>query len=215
MGVRTQEMGADTLNGGEGNDNIFGGGGSDELNGGTDNDTLNGQGGNDVIDGGDGVDVIHAGAGEDTIFGGNGGDNDTIFLDGGPLSGGRDSAVDTIVAAADFAANGTDTVWGYEEDTAGVIIVDDIFDFSAALDFDGGVLGDEADELGAFLTFDFDNGVGFSELEETATPANVWFAISELSTDAEPNVTEVVTVTVDGFVFEWDTAGADNWVDIT
>ena len=66
---------ADTLSGGDANDEIFGYGG---------NDTLNGEGGNDLINGGDETctgascnqnttlgDTINGGAGDDTINGGN------------------------------------------------------------------------------------------------------------------------------------------------
>jgi VCBS repeat-containing protein len=56
---------AETINGGAGDDFIFGDNG---------NDVLNGNAGNDVIDGGNGSDTLRGGACDDTLDGGNGQD---------------------------------------------------------------------------------------------------------------------------------------------
>ena len=88
---------ADTLNGGAGNDNVYGEGGDDALlagagndyiHGGAGNDRLWGQDSDDGLDGGVGADFLAGGAGDDSLTGGAGADylageagNDT--LDGG------------------------------------------------------------------------------------------------------------------------------------
>jgi Ca2+-binding RTX toxin-like protein len=57
------------VNGGDGNDTIYGLGSADGGN-----DVLNGNDGDDTIDGGAGVDIITGGAGQDTLTGGAGAD---------------------------------------------------------------------------------------------------------------------------------------------
>lgn len=67
----------DILNGGNGNDTLYGNGGQDTINGGADNDRIYGGHDNDILNGDGGRDVIHAGNGDDTANGGDG--NDSIF----------------------------------------------------------------------------------------------------------------------------------------
>lgn len=83
----TQGDGDDTLDGGAGDDLLFGMGGDDILRGGDGNDLLFGGSGNDYLDGG---------AGKDTIFGGAG--NDIIVYDSNDylVSGG--SGIDFMVS---------------------------------------------------------------------------------------------------------------------
>ncbi|NRB17009.1 MAG: Hint domain-containing protein [Rhodobacteraceae bacterium] len=72
----------DTLSGGSGDDTLFGGIDEDSLSGGTGNDILLGGQGADYVSGGDDADIIGAGIG-DTIVGGEGGDdNDSIVVSG-------------------------------------------------------------------------------------------------------------------------------------
>ena len=86
-----------TLDGGTGDDELFGNVGPDTLNGGTGNDRLTGGLGNDTLNGGDGYDVaVYAGAYRgystaryDSVSGGREGGNDTLsgmeaaeFVDG-------------------------------------------------------------------------------------------------------------------------------------
>ncbi|MDQ1724064.1 MAG: endoglucanase [Frankiaceae bacterium] len=68
--------GNDTIDGGIGNDTIYGAGGADKLSGGDGNDKLFGGGGNDVLSGGRGNDVLTGGPGVNKYSGGDG--NDTI-----------------------------------------------------------------------------------------------------------------------------------------
>ncbi len=64
-----------TLDGGDGEDEITGGSGNDTIDGGGQNDDLSGGDGDDVITGGGGSDVIDGGAGNDTITGDDAGGN--------------------------------------------------------------------------------------------------------------------------------------------
>jgi len=63
--------GDDTLNGGDGNDELNGENGNDILNGDAGNDTLNGGTGNDILNGGAGNDTLNGGTGNDILNGGN------------------------------------------------------------------------------------------------------------------------------------------------
>ncbi len=87
-------QGINTLNGGAGDDTLYGGNGNDILNGDADNDTLYGGEGADTMNGGAGIDILYGeddidtlygGAGDDTLYGGSGNDilngddnNDTL-----------------------------------------------------------------------------------------------------------------------------------------
>ena len=97
--------GDDRLFGGKGNDTLDGGDGHDALRGGPHADTLNGGTGNDTLAGGPGNDTLNGGAGNDTLNGGPG--NDT--LNGGAgndtLEGGPGN--DTLTGGA-----GNDTLAG-------------------------------------------------------------------------------------------------------
>lgn len=70
-------LGDDTAVGGTGHDTLQGEDGSDRLSGGGDNDDLYGSEGNDTLDGGDGHDNLVGGLGHDSIAGGTG--NDTLI----------------------------------------------------------------------------------------------------------------------------------------
>ena len=100
-------IGNDYISGGKGNDKIYGGAGDDNITGGEGNDLLYGDAGDDRIFGDVGNDTIYGGAGKDTIGGGDGDD----YLDGGAdddiIDGG--SGNDTIYGGA-----GKDTIGGEE-----------------------------------------------------------------------------------------------------
>jgi Ca2+-binding RTX toxin-like protein len=66
--------GNDAIDGGIGNDTIYGAGGADKLSGGDGNDKLFGGGGNDVLSGGRGNDVLTGGPGVNKYSGGAGND---------------------------------------------------------------------------------------------------------------------------------------------
>ncbi|HEY9491982.1 MAG TPA: calcium-binding protein, partial [Nitrososphaeraceae archaeon] len=63
-----------TINGLDGNDQLFGCNGQDTLNGNNDNDILNGGEGKDTLDGGPGADTLIGGNGKDEMTGGTGAD---------------------------------------------------------------------------------------------------------------------------------------------
>ena len=93
--IRERDGGTNELNGGNGDDNIFGGTGNDTLNGDNNEDNLFGGAGNDNLDGGSdlerdvlfggsdddllvgrgGNDALRGNTGEDRLFGGTGNDN--------------------------------------------------------------------------------------------------------------------------------------------
>ncbi|MDY0874174.1 DUF5801 repeats-in-toxin domain-containing protein [Dongia rigui] len=94
--------GDDTINGGAGNDYIYGQGGNDTIHGdadndfiegGTGNDTLFGDAGNDTLNGGDGNDTLDGGIGTDIVNGGAG--NDVIvWHTGHDVDGGSNTSND-------------------------------------------------------------------------------------------------------------------------
>jgi Ca2+-binding RTX toxin-like protein len=104
--------GADSGNGLDGNDTIYGGSGNDTIHGDNGHDSLFGDGdhdyilagwGNDTVDGGSGNDEIHGDTGADSLSGGSG--NDTIY--GTSSSGSAETANDTI-----DGGSGNDKLYG-------------------------------------------------------------------------------------------------------
>ena len=108
--------GANTLDGGLGDDTLTGAGGNDVLIGGAGNDGLSGAAGNDTLDGGSGNDTLDGGAGQDTLVwdtadatidGGTGGD--TLRVDSGDADltafGGAISGIEIIDLESDTGAN--------------------------------------------------------------------------------------------------------------
>ena len=73
--------GNDKLNGDAGNDVLFGGTGTDTLSGNTGNDTLYGEAGDDFLYGDEGHDKLFGGSGKDILSGGDG--NDTLYGEDG------------------------------------------------------------------------------------------------------------------------------------
>ena len=118
---------ANTLNGGDGNDKLFGEAGNDRLIGGAGNDRLIGGNNKDGLFGEEGKDLLIGGDGNDRLIGGN--DNDRLFGDAGKdlliggtgndkLNGGKDN--DTLFGGAGddvlFGGKGADTFNGGEGD---------------------------------------------------------------------------------------------------
>jgi Ca2+-binding RTX toxin-like protein len=68
-----------TIQGGGGDDTIYGGSGDDNLNGGSGDDTIYGGSGDDDVNGGSGTDFVFGGSGDDDVNGGSG----TDFVSGG------------------------------------------------------------------------------------------------------------------------------------
>jgi Ca2+-binding RTX toxin-like protein len=94
--------GVDELNGGSGIDRIWGGAGIDTINGDDGNDYLYGEGDADLIDGGTGNDYIRGGDGGDFITGGVG--NDSMYGEAG---------ADTFIFNA--TDTGADYIWDFTE----------------------------------------------------------------------------------------------------
>lgn len=93
------------MNGGVGEDSIFGGSGNETISGGEDDDVLSGGGGNDLISGDAGADMIGGEDGNDTISGGDGNDAITGGNGDDSVSAGNDN--DTVDGGA-----GDDTIRG-------------------------------------------------------------------------------------------------------
>src|SRR5262245_14332288 len=92
---------ADTLLGGDGDDRIWAGAGNDYLDGGPGNDSLFGEWGDDTLFGDLGDDYLDGGAGSDRLTGGAGANTLRGDADDGRLGGGTASAwFDTALADA-------------------------------------------------------------------------------------------------------------------
>ena len=95
----------DTLDGGEGNDTLYGSYyGNDILLGGTGNDYLYGYLGNDNLNGGAGDDTLYGGAGNDTLDGGSGNDTADFSYVGTGISvtlNGANAVTVTVTAGSD------------------------------------------------------------------------------------------------------------------
>ena len=109
----TEHDGNDTLEGGDGDDLLFGMGGDDQLDGGAGDDILIGGSGNDYLDGGEGRDTIYAGDGNDIIVY----DQDDYLVSGG-------SGIDFMVS--DDSGLTLDTLLGGGKDGKDGPIVDSI-----------------------------------------------------------------------------------------
>ncbi|MEI4470254.1 Hint domain-containing protein [Frigidibacter sp. MR17.24] len=97
--------GDDYLDGGDGDDVIYGEAGNDTLLGGKGNDTLDGGSGNNLLKGGEGNDKIVAGDGANTVSGGAGDDKVVVGNGANSIDGGTGN--DTILAG-----NGNNTITG-------------------------------------------------------------------------------------------------------
>lgn len=101
-GHLVQDLSANVLLGGGGDDALFGGYGPDRLDGGDGADRLEGNEGDDVLLGGAGTDNLRGGSGADSLVGGDG-DDSIVSTDGW---WGYDTVNDTVVGGA-----GNDTIW--------------------------------------------------------------------------------------------------------
>jgi hypothetical protein len=99
------DVGNDTLSGGDGDDFLSGDAGNDTLSGGIGNDDLSGGAGNDTLNGGAGNDILNGAIGNDTLSGGDGDDDLSGYTGNDTLSGGIGN--DTLSGGA-----GNDTLTG-------------------------------------------------------------------------------------------------------
>jgi Ca2+-binding RTX toxin-like protein len=107
-------VGSQTIEGGAGNDLIFGQRGNDTLRGGPGNDSLYGGIGDDKLEGGDGDDFLYGGFGADAIDGQEG--SDTVRGDGTvdqPLRDTGFAGVDTLSYATGITPGFSDEMEGF------------------------------------------------------------------------------------------------------
>jgi Ca2+-binding RTX toxin-like protein len=109
---------ADSISGNGGNDSIDGGDGNDTIDGGAGSDTIDGEGGNDSLSGGAGNDEIVGGAGDDTLIGGDGDDTLIDDADHSSMSGGdgNDELYANGKGSTLDGGAGSDTIAGSSEE---------------------------------------------------------------------------------------------------
>ncbi|MBY5933018.1 Hint domain-containing protein [Tateyamaria omphalii] len=119
--------GNDVINGGDGDDTIFGDGGNDTLSGGANNDSVDGGTGDDVLAGNGGADTLIGGSGDDSMSGDGGSDSLTGGTGDDTLEGGNGAdtlegqqGADSLVggAGADVLVgdDGSDSTTIFEDD---------------------------------------------------------------------------------------------------
>jgi serralysin len=119
---------ADTINGGDGNDYLSTGGGADIMHGGAGNDSLKGGTAADQLFGDDGNDTLVGGIGNEFLYGGSGDDKLTGGGGNDYLSGG--SGNDTFIFAANF---GKDVIADFQNTNGEQDIIQ--FDHTVFADF--------------------------------------------------------------------------------
>ena len=178
-GLMNDDDAIDIINGGAGNDTIYGYGGADILNGGANTDIIYGGLGNDVIDGGDQSDTLYGQEGDDTIDGGAGADY--IFGDVGSdtIDGGDNSDFIYGGAGADILIGGQGNDLFYlangdfeatESISGGDNLLDEIiFTNATTIDFTTGTLdtvevltGSDGDDV---VTYSIEQALGFSTID--------------------------------------------------
>ncbi|UWQ94145.1 cadherin-like domain-containing protein [Rhodobacteraceae bacterium M385] len=147
---------ADLIDGGAGNDLIYGQDDADTITGGTGNDTIDGGVDDDSIMGGQGEDVILGGHGQDFIQGNNDDDHITGGRGSDTLEG--NAGDDTIIGGAGdsiIGGGGADSIFIDQDE------VDENGDNDAAIFVEGNTFGDDND------TLDLTDFVAYRNLVET------------------------------------------------
>ncbi|MEZ5910256.1 MAG: DUF4114 domain-containing protein [Hyphomicrobiaceae bacterium] len=144
----------DVIDGGDGNDELYGMQGHDYVAGGNGDDRIWGNSGNDVLDGGDGDDDVRGGIGNDEVYGGAGDDHLEGNTGDDLLSGGDGN--DTLAGNS-----GNDVIAdGAGHDTADAGSGDDVFIAGEGDDsYDGGSGFDTIDfsDAGRGIVADLNN----------------------------------------------------------
>ncbi|MEX5282167.1 MAG: hypothetical protein NW700_11475 [Nitrospiraceae bacterium] len=190
--------GNDTLDGGEGDDQLYGGAGADTLTGGEGNDLLYGDrrairgvdvndtliGGNDTLDGGEGDDVLDAGVGDDLLIGGVGHDS----LSGGDGNDRLEGEDGNDVLHGDGGSGvgvGDDILIGGEGN-------DQLFGGDGTNVLDGGGGNDLLDGTAGNNTYVFGRGYGQDRVSY-GFPYDLGFSSTvQMTSDLEPNEVHVV-----------------------
>ena len=136
----------DVVDGGSGNDSLYGGGGGDILKGGAGQDSLYGNAGTDVLIGGDGNDLLMAGDGVNVLIGGNISDADINALQSQTIA---------QMKAATTDDNSTDAFLFTKDDFGTALngsVIPDFEDGTDTLGFHDGTAWDPAPLANAKLT---------------------------------------------------------------
>ena len=154
--------GDDYIDGGAGNDEIYGGGGADTIVGGAGRDPLYGEAGDDTITGDQGADYIDGGAGDDILAGGVGadefvfraGDGDDIVLDLGHQDvlrfEGQEFDMNDFILQSDGEADVTTITFGADTGvsvTLNDVYVDDTSSYTVTQDGDAVVVTFDKDSI--------------------------------------------------------------------
>lgn len=181
---------AETLDGMDGDDVIIAFDGDDTVVGGDGEDDLSGGGGNDLL-----VGAIWTDADEDLVTEGVQGNG---IVEGDEIT--QDAFSDDFNAEADFASNGSDTIWYYDDTSEDETDPHDVVDLSDAIEFvdQDADLDVDTDDMLIQLnaTFDYDATTG-----ALGTVDGTWFTIYE---DAGTDAADMVYVEVDGTHFVSD-----------
>ncbi|MGB0958804.1 MAG: Hint domain-containing protein [Halocynthiibacter sp.] len=200
----TTDAQADIIDGGLGNDTIFGEGGDDNITGGSGDDIIDGGLGADTIDGGADNDQIYGAGGADNITGGSGDDviygdsstpptNVSEFLDwsalgadGADLSAGVTQTTGEMDVSLTFSDDGNNSpTFEVESFETGYVDTGEPFDPNSQLDLYG--VGDAATST---TTIDFAATAGSSMMDEVQ---NVTFRINDIDWGSG-NHQDIVTV---------------------
>lgn len=161
----------DTINAGDGNDQVWGGDGHDTLMGGAGDDYLDGDAGDDMLEGGAGADTLVGRSGADTLVGGTG-DDSYVYIPGSGSDliinsdGGYDGLFFNDGIDRDrltFEQDGDDLLVLVDDDpTQSVRVQDHFLGGNHAIDFvqpDGGYLMDtvEIDQIVAAGNSEYDS----------------------------------------------------------
>jgi Ca2+-binding RTX toxin-like protein len=145
--------GNDTIDGGFGNDFLYGDNhpshlpGNDTIEGGFGNDFLYGDGGNDNLSGGGDKDYLNGGPGQDTLIGGSGGDRFVWWFTDDTSVAGQEADVVT-----DFNRASGDLLNFYQIDANATGTIDDAFTFVGVVDVTQGGSFTAPGQIGYFTT---------------------------------------------------------------
>ena len=180
-------------------DVIDGGSGDDQLFGGNDADTITGAAGNDKIEGGFGNDLLNGQADNDRLFGGAG--SDTLIGDHGTDRAWGGSGGDLLEGGA-----GKDQLWGDDgEDTLAGGLGDDLL--TGGLDADVFVF---EDRMRADTVTDFEDGIDLLDISGLGITDFAALTIVQMGSDVQIQFSTRDLLTLQGM--DASDLGADDFI---